>query len=276
MWTNGRKVRSDESRHWLWLGGILLCLLMAGCASPRTESGNVPRPFTFEQDTFAYANELVWEYGYDQSGRWRGRARDPKPDYTHHCFVVARSAKQFFMHARFDPDAAVADDLTYRRLIRSVLRSSPRRGRLEETRVVIPGYVGLRDFSEAWGEVLRAEGGGAWQSYWQRGHWRIVFPFSRRHQDRTARTLVDAVEREGMAVVHLVEFPRLRINHAVVVFEAEASDTAIEFGVYDPNTPEAPIRLSYDAVGRRFEFPATAYYPGGALDVYEIYRGVCY
>jgi hypothetical protein len=276
MSTISRKAESDESRRWLCLGGLLLGLLMAGCASPRLESDQASRPFAFEQDTFAYANELVWDYSYDENGRWRGRARNPKPDYTHHCFVMARSAKQFFLHAQFDPDAAVVDDLTYRRLVRSVLRSSPRRGRLEETRVVIPGYSGLRDFSQEWGQVLREEGGGAWQSYWQRGHWRIVFPFSRRHQDRMARALVDSVEREGVAVVHLVQFPRLKINHAVVLFAAEPNDDGIEFGVYDPNAPEAPTRLSYDRVGRRFEFPFNAYYPGGPLDVYEIYRGICY
>jgi hypothetical protein len=276
MWTNGRKAESEESRRWLGVGWLLLGLLMAGCASPRIDSDHASRPFSFQQDTFAYANDLVWEYGYDENGRWRGRARDPKPDYTHHCFVMARSAKQFFLHAHFDPDAAVSDDLTYRRLVRSVLRSSPRRGRLDETRVVIPGFGSLRDFSQEWGGVLRAEGGGVWQSYWQRGHWRMVFPFSRRHQDRMARSLVNSVARDGVAVVHLVQFPRLQINHAVVLFEAEWNDNGIEFGVYDPNTPEAPTRLSYDGVGRQFEFPVNAYYPGGPLDVYEIYRGICY
>jgi hypothetical protein len=256
------------------MGGVLVVFLLAGCGSPRNGGGTISRPFVFEQDTFAYANELVWEYGYDEAGRWTGRARDPKPEYTHHCFVVARSAKQFFLHARFDPDAAVVDDLTYRNLVREVIRSSPRRARSKE-RVVIPGYANLREFSEAWKGLLQAEGGGAWQSYWQRGHWRMVFPFSRRHQQRMARRLAESVEREGVTVVHLVQFPSLRINHAVVLFEVEESDAGLEFRVYDPNVPESPVRMIYDGAARKFDFPANAYYPGGPLDVYEIYRGVC-
>lgn len=251
----------------------MVCLL-AGCASPQNEARTASRQFTFERDTFAYANELVWEYGYDETGRWIGRARDPKPDYTHRCFVVARSAKQFFLHARFDPEAEAVDDLTYRNLVREVIRSNPRRGRLKE-HVVIPGYGNLREFSEAWKGLLQAETGGAWQSYWQRGHWRMVFPFSRGHQERTARRLAESVEREGMTVVHLVQFPSLRINHSVVLFQVEESDTGLEFGVYDPNVPEAPARMTYDGLARTFEFPANAYYPGGPLDVYEIYSGVC-
>jgi hypothetical protein len=181
-----------------------------------------------------------------------------------------------FLHARFDAEGAVVDDLTYRRLVQAVIGSSARRGRVEEERVVIPGYANLRDFSEDWAGLLQSEKGGAWQSYWQRGHWRMVFPFSRRHQERVAAGLLASLEREGVAVVHLVSFPSLRINHAVVVFEAEASDEGIVFGVYDPNAPEAPVRLTYGGEARRFEFPVNAYYPGGPLDVYEIYRGLCY
>jgi hypothetical protein len=277
MWTIGRRDAADGwLRRWSWLGGLLLVLLVAGCVSPRSDGRTASRPFVFGQDTFAYANELVWEYGYDEEGRWSGRARDPKPDYSHRCFVVARSAKQFFLHGRFDPDGAVVDDLTYRNLIREVIRSSPRRGRLEDARVVFPGYRNLWEFSEAWTGLLQAETGGAWQSYWQRGHWRMVFPFSRRHQERMAERLAESVEREGVAVAHLVQFPSLRINHAVVLFEAEASDDGIEFGVYDPNEPDSPVQMIYDRAARRFEFPANAYYPGGPLDVYEIYRGIFY
>jgi hypothetical protein len=277
MWTIGRrKAEHGGVGHWAWLGGLFLALWVAGCATPGGGLGGAGRSFVFEEDTFSYANELVWEYGYDEQGRWRGRAREPKPAYTHHCFVVARSAKQFFLHARFDAEGAVVDDLTYRRLVQAVIGSSARRGRVEEERVVIPGYANLRDFSEDWAGLLQSEKGGAWQSYWQRGHWRMVFPFSRRHQERVATGLLASLEREGVAVVHLVSFPSLRINHAVVVFEAEASDEGIVFGVYDPNAPEAPVRLTYGGEARRFEFPVNAYYPGGPLDVYEIYRGLCY
>src|SRR6266498_2358479 len=68
---------------------FLTGLLLAGCATSRTSAPG-SRHFMFEQDTFAYANELVWEYHFDAKGKWAYRAREPKSDYTHHCFVVAR------------------------------------------------------------------------------------------------------------------------------------------------------------------------------------------
>jgi hypothetical protein len=277
MWMIGEDGRRGQARAGrAWCLVVWLALLAVGCAAPRGGRGLEGRDFTFEEDTFAYANELVWEYGYDDRGRWRGRPREPRPDYTHRCFVMVRVAKQFWLHGQFEADLARVDDLTYRRLIREVIRSSPRRGREDEARVVIPGYGDLREFSEAWGGMLRAESGGAWQSYWQRGHWRVVIPFSRRHQERVAERLVEALELEGMTVAHLVRFPRLSINHAVVVYGFEDQEERGVFRVYDPNEPAAPLDLTYCGVRRQFEFPRTAYYPGGRVDVYEIYRGVCY
>jgi len=89
-----------------WRAGTFSALLLAllcGCAEVRLAQASFERPFRFEEDSFAFANELVWSYAYDTEGTWRatGRARDAS--YTHRCFVLARSARQFFQHARFDP-----------------------------------------------------------------------------------------------------------------------------------------------------------------------------
>src|SRR5205809_3808731 len=130
------------SYGWLLL---LAGLLLAGCAtSPPAAAGS--RHFIFEQDTFAYGNGLIWEYHFDEHGKWRHRSREPKSDYTHHCFVVARSAKQFFQNARFDAALPKADSATYRRRIRKVVSGSPRKGLPEERKIVIPGYADLRAF----------------------------------------------------------------------------------------------------------------------------------
>src|SRR5690242_19863092 len=91
----------------------LFVALLSGCASSRPSSVVTNKPFVFQQDTLAYANQLVWEYYFDTNGKWRSKPREPKPDYTHHCFVVARSARQFFEHARFDPTQPLADNATY-------------------------------------------------------------------------------------------------------------------------------------------------------------------
>jgi hypothetical protein len=72
-------------------------------------------------------------------------------------------------------------------------------------------------------------------------------------------------------VVHLVRFPQLTINHAVVLFDATESEKEIRFTAYDPNNPKIPVPLTYNRASRTFEFPANDYYPGGRVDVYEVY-----
>jgi hypothetical protein len=251
---------------------IALLLFLQGCAArPRAD-----RPFTFGQDSFAYANELVWEYAWDSKGRWRGKPRSPPPEYSHHCFVVVRAAKQFFSHAVFDPEARPADDLTYRRLVRQVLASSPRTQSPLEKRVRIPGYAHLHDFSAHHGSLLKAESGGAWLSYFQRGHWRMIFPFSRASQERTARRLIEAAAENRPAIAHVVCFPSLRINHAVLVFAATEQPATVTFHAYDPNSPDQSRILIFDRTTRTFQFPVTDYFPGGKVDVYEVYCSLCY
>jgi hypothetical protein len=54
----------------------------------------VRRRFEFERDTFAFPNELVWEYHFDEATGTTGAARRvPAPDYVHRCFVLVRAAR---------------------------------------------------------------------------------------------------------------------------------------------------------------------------------------
>ena len=253
----------------------LLIVVLSGCTSaPRALNGS--RPFYFERDTFAYANELVWEYRFDERGRWTSKPRQPKTEYTHHCFVVARSAKQFFLHARFDPDRPVTDSETYRQLIRTVVSISPHKELPDRERIVIPGYANLREFSQAQENLLKAECGGAWHSYFQHGHWRMIWPFSRGHQQRTAEKLVGDLKRNHPLVVHVARFPSLTINHALLLFDCSETDKEFRFAAYDPNSPVGPVTLTYDRATRTFTLPTNFYFPGGRVDVYEIYRNWCY
>jgi hypothetical protein len=230
------------------------------------------RRFDFERDTFAFANELVWEYHFDATGQTRAVRREPVPRYAHRCFGLVRAARQFFYHARFEPAEAPADDLTYRRLIRAVLGRPPRRPSPPGERVVIPGYGGLRDLSAARAPLVKAACGGAWRSYVQHSHWRIVVPVSRRHQRRTAGRLLHAVEDHRAPLVHLLRFPSLAINHGMVVFEGARTSAGAEFLAYDPNDPARPARLTYDRERRAFSLPANRYWRGGELNVFEIFR----
>jgi hypothetical protein len=252
----------------------LALLFLCGCATTRPPVES--RPFDFQKDTFAYANELVWEYAYDANGKWKGSRREPKPAYTHHCFVVAKVARQFFHNARFDPTQPIADSDTYRRLIQRVVTSNPRRILPEKEKIVIPGYADLRSFSEAHETLLKAECGGAIKSYFQRGHWRMVFPFSRKGQEQMAGQLGEHLDLHHALVIHLARFPQLTINHAMVLYDAVEQENRIEFSAYDPNKPDAPTVLTFDRATRTFMLPANDYFPGGRVDVYEVYYGWCY
>jgi hypothetical protein len=267
---NRRNGRSEKRRaaRFLFICAMA-ALLFSGCVS-RPFIGS--RPFDFQKDTFAFANELVWEYHFDENGKWVHQRREPEPDYTHHCFVVARSARQFFQNAKFDPSLPMADDATYRKLIRKVVSVDPARALPDEKKIIIPGYADLREFSEAREKDLKAECGGAWESYFQRGHWRMIFPFSRAHQAATAKRLVADLEQNRPPVVHVVRFPQLTINHAILLFDAEETPTNIVFSVYDPNKPDSPKSLVFDRASRTFTFAGNDYWPGGRLDVYEVYR----
>jgi hypothetical protein len=234
---------------------------------------STPRRFVFERDRFAFANELLWEYQFDaNTGRTTTLVRRPKPDYVLRCFVLTAAARKFFQHATFAADRPRATDSEYRSSIRQVLAHSPRHTSGVEQRIVIPGFDGLRSFSAAFEPVLKAECGGAWRSYVLRSHWRMIFPISRRNQSRTAERLQQTIATDGTAVVHLVRFPSLTINHGVMLFGSRVVDGGIEFDVYDPNDPRKPTRLTYHAASRTFTFPANAYWSGRELNVIEIYR----
>ncbi|HTV63808.1 MAG TPA: hypothetical protein VMH30_14700 [Verrucomicrobiae bacterium] len=253
------------------------------CMAPK-----IPRRFDFGRDTFAFANELLWEYRLEsgkggdwESGKWKatddaGRQkmsfcrREPKPDYAHRCFVLTRAARQFLYHARFDGARAIIPDDGYRGLIRAVLSRNPREPSAEP--VVIPGFGGLREFSMGREQLLKAECGGAWRSYVLRSHWRMVFPISRQHQRRIAAELVKKIRGDLSPIVHLVKFPSLTINHGMILFDVRETETEIQFAAYDPNLPEKPATLAFYRGKGSFYLPANSYWAGGELNIIEIFR----
>jgi hypothetical protein len=240
-------------------------------------SAPVPRRFEFDRDTFAFANELVWEYQFDAAlQRIISRTCHPPNTYTHRCFVMVRSARQFFYHARFDAAQPVADAETYRRRVREIVSRNPRIVSSEDRRVTVPGYASLRSFSAAQAAVLKAHCGGAWQSYFLRSHWRMILPVPRRHQERTATQLVRSVAERRAAIVHLFRFPQLTINHGIVLYDLAETATGLRFSAYDPNQPGEPTRLDYHRGDRTFYFPRNINWMGGKLNVVETYCGWLY
>ena len=121
-----------------------------------------PRRFEFERDTFAFPNELVCEYVFDPAGgRPKMVAKEPRPEYALRCFPLVRAARQFFYHAEFQPQQAPLGEAECRRRIREVISRNPRVPCSPETRVGFPGFAGLRTFSAAGEQLLKAECGGA-------------------------------------------------------------------------------------------------------------------
>lgn len=233
--------------------------------------------FSFHRDTLAFANETKWSYSVDAvTGQQVSTARMPEPEYTLHCFVVARSVKQFWLHARFAPELPEADEAGYLQLIRAVVSRRVQRASEPAARVVIPGYAGLREFSAAYEALLKAECGGAWRSYLQRGNWRMVFPFTRGQQQTEAARLAATVESGLLPVIHVLRFPQLTINHALLLFGVDADADRVVFHAYDPNIPERETILTFDRASRTFTLPPLHYFAGGCVDVYEIYRGWIY
>jgi hypothetical protein len=251
----------------------LAVALVAGCgahAAPPPGSA-----FRFATDTFAFPNETVWEYRPDPVTKtmewWK---RPERPPFALRCGSVARAARQFRLHARFLPDRPEADAEAYRRMIDAVLATDPRRKTPLPVPIDVPGYADLRSFSAAHAGLLKDALDEPGPSYAQRGNWRMIFPFTARHQRAEAERLAAELARGELPVVHVLRFPALTLNHLVLVYAVERTAAELRFSIYDPNEAEKPLALVYDRGARVFVFPQTPYYPGGPVRVYEVYDAI--
>ncbi len=244
-------------------------------SDPAAPSPPPPR-FDFHRDTLAFPNQLLWTYRFSDDGtRWEGHRQQPRPRYTHRCFVLARLVHLFAGHAGFRPDLPRPDEDTLLRRVLAVLARNPRSDPGSLPPVMFAGWTGLRELSRDREPLLKQAAGGAWRSYVLRSHWRMIFPITRAHQARTAKSLVSGLQAGRTRVVHIVRFPSLTINHALMLYSAEGGSRETRFLAYDPNDATGPVTLSYSADTREFRLPATRYWPGGRLDVIEIFRSWC-
>jgi len=250
----------------LW-GGILLAL---------AQSNGFASAFSFERDTFAFENATVLKYkeGHPTLER-RSTSGDPPNQYTRRCFVMTRSAVQFRKFARFDPRGVPLDDKALAARIRAVTRKLAWRESLpEDRRVSFPGYENLREMSKARTRVFQENIGNGFVTYFRPGNFRMFFQRSSKYQAKTHAKLDAALARGDVFVCYLSTYPKLSINHSVLVYARKPlrSGRDIEhYLVYDPNHAEAPRQLSWSPGESSFAYQKDIDFVGGSVRVYQVY-----
>ncbi|MED5261139.1 MAG: hypothetical protein VX574_01890, partial [Myxococcota bacterium] len=111
-------------------------------------------------------------------------------EYGRNCVAMIRAARLFHSHARFDASLSPASEAIYRERIEAVLASNPRQKRPGGNFIVIPGYENLHSFSQGKKALLQELIDDRWGAYFQRGNWRMILPFSRAQQARSAESLL--------------------------------------------------------------------------------------
>ena len=250
----------------IWLVGLALFAINAQASE-----------FNFSGDTFAFANATVFKYYKGIAFLRRGPSEklDPANNYTRRCFVMARAAMQFQKFARFDPRAAPLDDRTLAARVREVARRAPWREPLPDAqRVVFPGYANLREMSKAREAVVKEKIGLGWPSYIRLSNTRMFFQRSASYQEQAHETLNATLARGDFFVAYLTTYPRLSINHGVLIYARQSprSGSDLErYLVYDPNHPDAPRELTWSANQRSFAYQKDVDFVGGSVRVYQVY-----
>jgi hypothetical protein len=254
----------------LGAGLILSCLSLPAYEAP---SAPAPQPFRYDRDSFAFANETVWNYVGGSVKPENEFQR--KRDYTRRCFVVSRAAVQFWKFARFDSAAPPLsrDQLSTR--VREVTTRDVWKPPLPASeRVVFPGFASLRTFSQAEPSLLQENIGLGWPVYFRVGNAPIAAPVYRETEAHLNEEILRDLQADYPTIVWLYNFPSLDINHVVVVFGGERVGTHVHYRVYDPNYTDGPKKLDYDSSTRTFSYQPTFYYKGGPVQARAIYRGV--
>jgi hypothetical protein len=143
-----------------------------------------------------------------------------------------------------------------------------------DQRVVFPGYANLRAMSEARREVLRANIGLGWPTYFRLGNARMLFQHDSSYHKDTHTNLNAALARGELFVGFLTTYPRLSINHAVLAYKrkpASQNGGIDRYLVYDPNHPESPRELTWSSRDRAFAYQKDWDFIGGFVRVYQIY-----
>jgi hypothetical protein len=231
--------------------GLLFALIssLVACAGPSAPvltpdaRASVAAPgFDFARDTFAFPNLI--------------RSRYPagtKDLYANYCFVLARGLRQFAQFARFDPAGPRLSHDEYVERVRQVAARAPWKPALPGgERVVIPGYAGLREFSRAEESAVKAGLNGRWWTWFHWTNWRVGFPASREGQEAVAQEIVAELGQGRLVQLLVTNWPKIELNHTVVVYAYEVQGQALKLTIWDPNNPGTPGLITFDTGERRF------------------------
>lgn len=230
--------------------GLLFALIagLAACAAPGArvlapgEGTRVAAPgFDFERDSFAFPNLI------------RARNHGVKDLYANYCFVLARGIRQFAQFARFDPAGPRLSHDEYVERVRQVAARAPWQAALPASqRVVIPGYADLREFSRAEESAVKAGLNGRWWTWVHWTNWRVGFRVTRSGQAQVAQEIVAELSQGRLVQLLITNWPKIELNHTVVVYAYRVTGQALELTVWDPNNPETPGLITFDATEGRF------------------------
>ena len=254
---------------------VIFCQLGAFAALLVLQSSAAASDFRFDRDTVGFANSTVFEYRQGHPHIRRQREKGEPKRYTRRCFVLCRTTLQFHKFARFDPKTPPLDDNALAVRIRNVTRRAAWEKPLPTNqRVVFPGYADLRAMSKARREVVRANIGLGWPTYFRLGNFRMLIVHDSSYHKETHTNLDAALERGDLFVAFLTTYPNLSINHAVLVYKrkrASRNDRIERYLVYDPNHPESPRELAWSSDTGSFSYQKDWDFVGGFVHVYQIY-----
>jgi hypothetical protein len=257
-----------------WGKSGVVCWLSAVVAVTLPRASAVTAVFDFDRDTFAFQNATVLKY-HDGIAFFRPKseADDPANKYTRRCFVMTRTVMQFRKFARFDPAAAPLNDQQLAKRIRAVVHIESWRESLPDNqRIVFPGYANLREISEARAQVFQNNIGSGFVTYFRPSIIRMVFLQSSGYQEKTHAKLDVALSRGDVFVAYLSTYPKMSINHSVLIYGRKKSGDELErYFVYDPNHAEAPRELTWSAPDRAFAYQKDIDFIGGFVRVYQTY-----
>ncbi|MEN9573628.1 MAG: hypothetical protein RL514_1483 [Verrucomicrobiota bacterium] len=243
------------------LAGLLaLPALFAGCSALRPTAQVVPsgpRAFDFVTDTLALPTPEpapVEEPEALSAAALRGH-------------VDAGVARQFFLHARFEPAQPPPTNERRLALVREVLGRKANEPSAEARRVVIPGYANLREFSRLQGHLLRAE---SWLVCPCEARTPLVLKaFGSRDAQKVAaaRELAGSLAANRPVLVRLFRHRPLKYDRSLLLFSAQDQAGELRCQAYDPAAPSQPVQLTFNHASRTFALSDDAAASGPALGV---------